>query len=149
MQPGTDYIGIATSFYCIDENNYLAFHYRTQACRDEHKRWDTGSGQLDFGLTPEENALREIEEEYGCKGEIIGSVPPHSIIREQGGRTTHWLAVPFFVRVRRADVVLRESEKHTDLRWETLASLPSPLHTGFAYTLERYRDHFERYVRKA
>lgn len=91
--------------------------------------------------------LRELEEEYGCSGKIIGSLPPHAIIREQEGRVTHWLAVPFFVRVRRADVALREPEKHRDLTWATLSTLPSPLHSGFAYTLDRYRERFEQYVR--
>jgi 8-oxo-dGTP pyrophosphatase MutT (NUDIX family) len=148
MRAGTDFIGITTPFYAIDGSGYLALHYRTSACRDEHDRWDTGSGQLEFGLSPEENVLRELEEEYGCSGTIIGSLPAHSIIREQEGRTTHWLAVPFFIRVERSEVVLREEEKHRDLIWATLSSIPTPLHSGFAYTLERYRDGFERYVRR-
>lgn len=145
MQAGQDHIG--TPFYLIDENNYLALHRRTRACRDEHGRWDTGSGQLEFGLTPEENVLREIEEEYGCTGEIIGALPPHSIIREENGTKTHWLAIAFFVRVRRCDVSLQEPDKHTDLTWATLTTLPEPLHTGFSYTLERYHTRFEQHVR--
>lgn len=147
MRPGTDFIGVTTPFYAIDERGYLAFHYRTTACRDEHGRWDTGSGQLEFGRTPEENALQELEEEYGCMGEIIGALPPHSIIREQEGNLTHWLAVPFFIRVRREEVVLCETQKHTDLRWVSLSSLPAPLHSGFAYSFERYREHFRKHVR--
>lgn len=146
MKPGKDFIGIATSFYCVDEQGNLAIHYRTTNCRDEHGRWDTGSGQLEFGRTPEANVLQEVLEEYGCHGEIIGSLPAHSIIREQEGQLTHWLAVPYFVRVERSQVALQEPEKHTDLRWVTMSTLPEPLHSGFAFSLSEYRSHFERYV---
>jgi hypothetical protein len=38
MRIGTDHIGITTPFYCVDENDYLALHYRTSKCRDEHER---------------------------------------------------------------------------------------------------------------
>ena len=147
MQPGVDFIGIATPFYAIDEDGFLALHLRTEACRDEHGRWDTGSGQLEFGREPEENALAELEEEYGCTGTIIGTLPPHMIIRELEGGSTSWLSIPFFIRVSRSDVALREPHKHTSLAWATLSTLPEPLHTGFAYTLARYRDRFEEHVR--
>lgn len=147
MQPGFDFIGITTPFYAVDEDGFLALHLRTEACRDEHGRWDTGSGQLEFGCDPEENVLRELEEEYGCTGTIIGSLEPHMILREHEGRRTSWLSIPFFVRVKRSEVVLRETYKHTDLTWATLSTLPEPLHSGFAYTLARYRERFEQHVR--
>jgi 8-oxo-dGTP pyrophosphatase MutT (NUDIX family) len=146
MQPGEDFIDITTSFFSIDENGYLAMYCRTEACRDERNRWDTGSGKLEFGLSPEANVLRESEEELGCNGEITGVLPQHSIIREQEGTVTHWLAVPYFIRVKRNDVVLRETNKHTDLMWERLSTLPTPLHSGFAYTLNRYPERFEDIV---
>ena len=61
MKPGVDYIGITTPFYCNDGNGLFLLHKRSKNCRDEHGRWDPGSGQLNFGCTPEKNVLREAK----------------------------------------------------------------------------------------
>lgn len=148
FQIGFDYVGISTPFYCIDEKGRLLLHKRTQNCRDEHDRWDTGSGKLEFGSTLEENVLREVVEEYGCHGDIICTLPAHSILRSWENRPTHWLAVPFFVRVNQLEVKNNEPEKISDMGWFTLNTLPSPLHSGFAYTLSKFRVEFEKLILK-
>lgn len=145
MKPGIDYIGIATSFYCNDGKGNFLFHKRSDKCRDEQGRWDTGSGQLDFGLTPEENVLKEVFEEYGCKGEIQEQLPAHSILREQNGEKTHWLAIPFFVKVNPLEIKNNEPDKIDEIGWFTLNSLPEPLHTGFNFTFNKYREYFLKY----
>jgi hypothetical protein len=98
MKPGIDYIGISTPFYCNDGKGRFVLHKRSVKCRDEHSAWDPGSGQLEFGLSPEENVLKEVMEEYGCRGIIQEQVPTHTIIRNSNGKVTHWLAVPFFIK---------------------------------------------------
>ena len=35
------------------------------------------AGLMDEGETPESTALRELKEEYGCKGKIQEQLPPH------------------------------------------------------------------------
>ena len=95
MRPGIDYVGITTIFFCHDGKGNFLFHKRSDKCRDEHGRWDTGSGKLEHGLTLRENVLKEIEEEYGCVGVIDEELPPLDIFREHNGEKTHWLAVPF------------------------------------------------------
>ncbi len=57
MKIGFDYCGITTPFYCHDGNGNILMHKRTKECRDEHERWDTGSGKLEFDLSLEENVL--------------------------------------------------------------------------------------------
>lgn len=42
--------------------------------------WDPGSGQLELGLTLEENVLKECKEEYGCKGIIQEQLPAHWLV---------------------------------------------------------------------
>ncbi len=145
MKPGIDYIGITTPFYCTDGKGRFLFHKRSKNCRDEVGRWDPGSGQLDWGLTPEENVLKEVMEEYGCSGEIQGSLPAHSILRKFDGKETHWLAIPFFVKVKPREAKINEPEKMDSLGWFFLDKLPKPLHTGFKFTLTRYLDHFNKY----
>lgn len=134
LRPGVDYIGISTPFYCIDGNGKLLMHKRSDKCRDEHGKWDTGSGQLDFGEDPEVGVLREVREEYGCDGKIIFQFPPISVIREQNGVDTHWLALPFIIKVDPKEVKNNEPHKIIELEWFTLDNLPQPLHSA----MEKY-----------
>lgn len=146
LKAGVDYIGICTPFYCHDGKGNLLLAKRSQRCRDERGAWEPGGGQLHFGETPEQGVLREIKEEYGCEGIIDGALPPHSIFRELDGVSTHWLMFPFFVRVNPAEVINNEPENIDEIAWRRLAELPAPLHTGFVTTLQKYREHFEKYL---
>jgi len=145
LQPGIDYVGISTPFYCNDGKGNFVFHKRSKNCRDEWGRWDTGSGKLEFGQSPEENVLREVKEEYGVKGIIQEQLPPHSIFRINKGRKTHWLVIPFFILVDPSAVKINDPEKIYEIKWFCLSKLPNPLHTGFQYTLGRYKKYFEKY----
>lgn len=145
MKIGFDYIGITTPFYCLDGKGNILMHKRTKECRDEHGRWDTGSGKLEFNLSLEENVLQEVLEEYGCKGEIVEQLSAHDIFRDQDGIRSHWLAVPFFIKINPNEVKNGEPHKTEDLTWFPINKLPEPLHTGFAYTFNRYRSSFEKY----
>ena len=147
MKIGFDYIGVTTPFYCFDEMGNILMHKRTTACRDEHGRWDAGSGKLEFTHSLAQNVLQEVLEEYGCTGEIFHQLPAHDIFREQNGVMTHWVAIPFFIKVNRDQVKIGEPQKMEDLAWFSLDALPTPLHTGFEYTFNRYKDHFENYVK--
>lgn len=144
---GFDYVGISTPFYCHDGKGNLLMHKRTKECRDEHERWDTGAGKLEFDLSIEKNVLQEVMEEYCCKGEIQGGIPAHDIFREQNGKMTHWIAVPFFVKVNPSEVKKGEPHKISEIGWFKIDKLPEPLHTGFKYTFDKYREYFERYLK--
>lgn len=145
MKIGIDYVGITTPFYCNDGKGNFLFHKRSQLCRDEQLSWDPGSGKLEHGLSLQENALKEIEEEYGCAGTIQEQLPLHDIFREHNGQKTHWIAIPFFVLVNPGEVKLNEPEKMLELGWFTLDALPEPLHSGFQHTFNIYKEHFNKY----
>lgn len=142
-RPGIDYIGVTTPFYCHDGKGKFVMHKRSKHCRDEVGTWDFGGGQVEFGETLTEAVLREVKEEYGCEGEITGRIPAESILRTQNGVKTHWVAISFFVKVNPSDVGINEPLKIDTLRWFTLPSLPSPLHSGVKITLSKYRSYFE------
>ncbi len=146
MDPGFDYIGISTPFYCNDGKGNFLLHKRSKNCRDEEGRWDPGSGELLHGVTLESNVLREVMEEYGCQGEIQERLPAHDIFREYNGKKTHWLAVPFFVKVDPALVRMNEPDKMDEIGWFRLDNLPSPLHTGFGFTFGKYKEYFIKYL---
>lgn len=141
-----DYVGISTPFYCNDGKGRLLLHKRSKNCRDEHGRWDPGSGKLEFGLTPEDNVLKEVREEYGCKGIIQKRLPAHSIFRTHNRKKTHWLAIPFFVLVNPKKVKNNDPAKIDEIEWFKLNALPKPLHTGFQFTLKHYKDHFSDFM---
>jgi len=146
MKIGIDFTGITTPFYCHDGKGNLLMHKRTKKCRDEYGRWDTGSGKLDFGISLQENVLKEVMEEYCCKGEIQEQLPAHDIFREQDGIKTHWIAVPFFIKINPDEVKIGEPEKMQEIKWFRIDNLPEPLHTGFFYTFNRYKDSFKKYL---
>ncbi len=146
MNPGFDYIGISTPFYCNDGKGNFLLHKRSKNCRDEQGRWDPGSGELEYGMTLEENVLREVMEEYGVIGEIQERLPAHDIFREFDNKKTHWLAIPFFVKVNRTEVRMNEPDKMDELGWFRLDNFPSPLHTGFKFSFEKYREYFIKYL---
>ena len=145
MKIGKDFVGITTPFYCHDGEGNFVLHKRSANCRDEQGRWDPGAGQLELSASLEENALREVREEYGCRGEIVGRLPAHDIFREQEGVMTHWVAIPFFIRVKREEVKINEPDKIDEIGWFRLDHLPKPLHTGFARSLELFKEEFQKY----
>ncbi|MBP9782105.1 NUDIX domain-containing protein [Candidatus Woesebacteria bacterium] len=142
LQSGIDYIGVTTPFYCHDGKGHLLLAQRSSGARDEHGAWDPGSGQLEFGSSIEENILKEVKEEYGCEAIIQKILPAHSILRTLDGKQTHWLAVPAFVLVDRAQVRLMEPTKFSQFGWFALEQLPPPLHQGFTFSFEKYKAQF-------
>lgn len=142
MKAGEDYIGVTTPFYCNDGKGNFLLHKRSKNCRDEQGKWDPGGGQLEFGLTPEENVLKEVKEEYGCNGVIQKSIPPHTILRINNGKRTHWITFPYFIKVKRSEVKINEPDKIDELGWFRLNNLPKPLHSGFGWTLKHYKKYF-------
>lgn len=145
MKIGIDCIGITTPFYCTDGHGNFLFHKRSRNCRDEQGHWDTGGGKLEFGQTLEENVLREVKEEYGCKAKIIKPLPPYTLIREQNGEKTHWIAVPFLILVNPKQVKNNEPEKIDAIGWYTLSKLPHPLHTGVRIALGKYKKKLQTF----
>lgn len=145
LTAGIDYIGIATPFYCNDGKGNFVLHKRSDKARDEKGRWDFGSGQLIFGEKPEEAVLREVKEEYGVKGIIQEAAPTQSILRIQSGIKTHWLALPFFVKVDLTKIRIMEPKKVTKIGIFTLDHLPKPLHSAVRLTLKEYSTYFDKY----
>ena len=145
LKPGIDFIGISTPFYCNDGKGNFVLHKRGAKARDEKGKWDFGGGQLDFGEQPQKGVLREVKEEWGVKGIIQEQLEPHSILRIQNGVKTHWLAVPFFVKVDVKKAKIMESTKFSAMGIFTLNKLPNPLHSAVKYTMKHYPKAFKKY----
>lgn len=146
MQIGIDYIGITTPFYCTDGKGNILLHKRSKNCRDEIGTWDPGAGKLEFGIEVEENVLKEVQEEYGVLGKILGSLPAHSVIKVENGIVRHWLAVPFFILVNKDMVINGEPHKIEELTWFSKNSLPANLNYGFAYSYKKFYQEFDKFI---
>ena len=147
LKPGIDYVGMSTVFFCHDGNGKFLLHKRSKNCRDEQETWEFGGGKLEFGTSLEENCLREIEEEYGCRGEIQEQLPPFNLFREGKNGKTHWVTLPYIVKVSSEKARIADPEKMDDIGWFTLDNLPSPLHSGVELELKEFRQYLERYSR--
>jgi 8-oxo-dGTP pyrophosphatase MutT (NUDIX family) len=145
MKAGIDYIGITTPFYCNDGKGNFLFNKRSKLCRDEHGTWEMGGGQVEFGETPEQSVLREVYEEYNCKGKIQMQLHPYSIFRIHGGIKTHWLALPFFILINPLQVKNNDPKKIEELGWFRLDNLPSPLHSALPQAFKLYRKNFNKF----
>lgn len=145
MKAGIDYIGITTPFYCNDGHGRFLFAKRSVNCRDEHGSWECGGGQLEFGQSLEESVLREVMEEYGVPGEIQERIPAHGVMREWNGQKTHWVSVPFFIKVDPTQVKINEPEFIDEIQWLSLNDLPDPLHPGLRFALDNFPEYFDKY----
>src|SRR5687768_1239709 len=99
MKAGIDYIGICATFYCHDGQGNWLFHKRSKNCRDEQGVWDCGGGKLEFKEDPLSGALRELQEEYGCSGEIQEQLPSYSIVRDNDKFFSHWVSISYIILV--------------------------------------------------
>ncbi len=147
MKPGLDYVGVSVAFFCHDGSGNFVFHKRSAQCRDHQGTWDSGGGKLEFGEQPEEALRRELREEYGCEGEIEEVLPPNSCVTNRpDGTKTHWVILPYIVKVVRSEVKLNEPESMDEIGWFPLSNLPSPLHPGVASDLAQYTNELKKFL---
>ncbi|MFA5136176.1 MAG: NUDIX hydrolase [Patescibacteria group bacterium] len=138
QEPGIDFIGITTPFYCTDGKGKFLLHKRSSKCRDDVGVWDCGGGKLEFGQTLEENVLREVKEEYGCSAVILKNLLSYTLFRVYEGKKTHWIAFPFLILVNPMKVKNNDPEKIDKIGWFTVSSFPQPLHIGVETALKKY-----------
>jgi 8-oxo-dGTP diphosphatase len=140
MLKGIDFTGISVVFMCHDgQGNYL-LNKRSQNCRDEHGKWDTGGGGLDFGDQVEETLKKEIKEEYCTDVLSFEFLGFRDIHRQNEGKDTHWISLDFKVLVDRSKVKNGEPHKFDDIAWFPLDQLPEPLHSQFPTALKKYKE---------
>ena len=139
LKKGVDFIGVTCVFLCHDGKGNFLMHKRSSNCRDEVGRWDTGSGSMEFGETPEEAVTREIEEEYCVKTKKLKFCGVRNALRMNGDTKTHWIALLYVAEVNPKKVKIGEPDKMEELNWFRANKLPRPLHTAFSDQLRIIR----------
>ncbi len=149
LHKGTSFVGVTTCFQCYDGKGELFFAKRSQQARDEQGRWENGGGGLKWGVSAEENVLREIQEEYGAVPKKIEFWGYRDVFRQlEDGTPIHWLALDFGALVDREQVKINEPDMFDDSGWFTLDNLPAPLHSQLPLIFKKYSEHYARIVNK-
>ena len=131
---GKSFVGVSTAVAIFNREGQLFMAQRSKNTRDEHGRWDVCGGGLKWGEKIEDNARREMEEEFG----VFTNEPLYPIgIREafrtdQFGDKTHWVChdhIVVLTNEEAAKVEIKEKDMFDDSGWFHLDSLPYPLHS--------------------
>lgn len=136
LKRGVDYIGVNVVFICHDKDGRVLMNKRSAKCRDEQGRWEFGAGSMEFGETFEEAVRCEVKEEYGVEPLAIEYVATKNVLREHGGRPTHWIKNMHWVLVDPASIKKGDPEKIDEIKWFLTGDLPSPLHSQVPLEVE-------------
>ena len=138
LTKGLDYTGISVVFFCHDGVGNFLMAKRSANTRDEHGRWDTGGGGVEFGHTIEDTLYKEICEEYCADVLEYQFLGYRDVHREHNGLPTHWIALDFKVLVDRNQVRNGEPHMIDEIGWFTLDTLPDNTHSQLSDFLKRY-----------
>ena len=108
MRSAASQIGIITPFFCHDGKGSFLFYKRTEQSKDEHGKWDCSGGSLKFGEQPTDCLKRKLKQQYRVVPIEYEELPACSIVLKIDGKTKHWLAIPFIVKVERRLVKISE-----------------------------------------
>ena len=101
----------------IERDRHVLLLHRS-AWKDEAPgQWETGSGRVEPGESPEEAARREAREETGLEVEVLGQLGAHRFLR--GPARVETLSVVLHCRAPAGTVVL--SPEHQEARWVPIA----------------------------
>ena len=140
LKRGVDYIGVTVAFVCHDGKGKILLNKRSENCRDEQGRWDNGGGALEFGEMFEDCLRREIREEYCVDAEEIVSIGTFNNLREHQGKTTHWVAIVYAVKVDPSKIQNGEPTKIDELGWFSPDALPSPQHSSLQRAMQMMKE---------
>ena len=141
---GISWVGVSTCFFCHDGNGKFFLAKRSNKSRDEQGTWEIGGGGLKWGLTAEENMLREVKEEYNAEPKNIKFLGYRDVFRKLAdGTPTHWLAIDFAVLVDPKHVKINEPDMFDDCGWFTRDNMPSPLHSQQLPFMNKYRTELD------
>lgn len=135
---GVKFIGVCVVFYCHDGKGNLLMHKRSKNCRDEVGKWDVGGGSVEFGESFEEAVRREVKEEYGLDILKLNHAATTSVLRENNGIATHWVAAIFDVLIDPDKAIIGDPEKMENLEIFPFDKIPSPRHSQFDYHFQLF-----------
>lgn len=123
MKAGKDYIGVGAGAVILNDKNKILLLKRLR--NPEIGKWSIPGGKIDFMEEAESAVIREIKEELGITVEVekLLGITSH-ILREE---KEHWFAPAYLVKITDGVPKNMEPEKHEEINWFSLESLPADL----------------------
>ena len=105
--------------FVIERDGRILLLKRSRAKDHAPGEWESGSGGVLPGETPQAAVVREAKEETGLAVEIVGVIDAFHFYRGAERRET--IGISFHCRVAAGEVTL--SEEHEEARWVPLTEL--------------------------
>lgn len=88
--------------------------------RDRFGRWSLPKGHVEAGETPEQAAVREVEEETGVRGRVVGRLPGTRYYFRRGRELVH-KEVDYFLAEEAGGEATPQAGEIEEVRWVALA----------------------------
>ena len=105
--------------FVIERDGHVLILQRSHAKDHAPGEWESGSGSILAGETPQAAVVREAHEETGLDVEIVDVIDAFHFYRGAERRET--IGISFHCRARSGEVTL--SDEHQAARWVSLAEL--------------------------
>ncbi len=138
MKPGKDFIGVGVGAFILNDRNEVLMLLRSKNCKNEAGKWMIPGGSVDFNERLEDCAMREVKEEIGVDVEVIGLIAAVNHILPEENQ--HWVAPTFKCIIKSGEPKILEPEKHDELKWFPLGSMPENLSIATTRVMEAYRQ---------
>lgn len=134
-KPGKDYIGVGCGALIVNDKKQVLLIRRGQKAKNEVGVWSQPGGTVEFGEDIKGAIKREIKEELGIEIDLIQFLA----FTDQHVESQHWVAVSYLAKISRGIPIIQESEKHDDLRWFFLNSLPEKISEPTRESISNYK----------
>lgn len=125
MKAGEDYIRVGCGAIIINDKREVLLLKRASDARTEPGQWSRPGGQVEFGESAADAAVREVKEEAGIEVEVIRQLEFTENVASDGSK--HWIALGFLARHVSGEIENVEPHKHDEIRWFSLDALPDNL----------------------
>jgi 8-oxo-dGTP diphosphatase len=137
MQKGKDYIGVGIGTIILNDEGKMLFTKRGQGAKNERGCWEIPGGDVEYGETLADAAVREVKEELGVDAEVEQQLLAVDHFIPNEGQ--HWVAIPFLVKMKPGQTPkILEPQKCDAIEWFGLDELPSPLSTVTQPSIDAY-----------
>jgi 8-oxo-dGTP pyrophosphatase MutT (NUDIX family) len=138
---GVSFVGVGTVFFCHDGKGKFLMSKRSRNARDEQGKWEIAGGGLKWGVSAEDNLIREVKEEFGADAKGIMFLGYRDVFRKlDDGTPTHWLVLDYAVKVDPSKVRRNEPDLCDEIGWFTLDAQPAHVHSQHATFMNKYCD---------
>lgn len=142
MKIGKDYIGLACGAMIMNQNEEILLLQRSENSRNDFNKWGIPGGKVEYKEIVEEAVVRETEEECNLHLLDIDYIGYVNHFVEDTGE--HWVSHVFLAKEWENEAVNLEPEKHQDMQWFHIDSIPEESSAIVFRAVELYKEWKEK-----